>query len=157
MPRVLITDKLRSYAAAKPGIMPGVEHLQQKGLDNRAENSHQPTRRRERIMKRFKSPRQGQRFLSTHDQIANVFACRPTKIPSPSFVIARGQALPPRPRPPVQRWPQNHACRRPPFNPPCPPLFQRRQVDGAEPLDAVGSGETSTTGGIWESDHPRCN
>ena len=63
-PRVLITDKLRSYGAAKREIMPGVEHRQHKGLNNRAENSHQPTRRRERIMKRFKSPRQVQRFLS---------------------------------------------------------------------------------------------
>lgn len=50
-PRVLVTDKLRSYAAAKREIMPGVEHRQHKGLNNRAENSHQPTRRRERIMK----------------------------------------------------------------------------------------------------------
>jgi len=75
-PRVLITDKLRSYAAAKREIMPGVEHRQHKGLNNRAENSHQPTRRRERIMKRFKSPRQVQRFLSAHDQVANVFPRR---------------------------------------------------------------------------------
>ena len=72
-PRVLITDKLKSYAAAKRTIMPGVEHRQHKGLNNRAENSHQPTRRRERIMKRFKSPRQVQRFLSIHDPIANLF------------------------------------------------------------------------------------
>jgi len=76
-PRVLITDKLRSYAAAKREIMPGVEHRQHKGLNNRAENSHQPTRRRERIMKRFKSPRQVQRFLSIHDQVANLFSRRP--------------------------------------------------------------------------------
>ena len=75
-PRVLVTDKLKSYAAAKREIMPGVEHRQHKGLNNRAENSHQPTRRRERIMKRFKSPRQVQRFLSTHDQVANVFPRR---------------------------------------------------------------------------------
>jgi putative transposase len=51
-PRVLITDKLRSYAAAKREIMPGVERRQRKGLNNRAENSHQPTRRRERIIKK---------------------------------------------------------------------------------------------------------
>jgi putative transposase len=57
-PRVLITDKLRSYAAAKRGITRGVERRQHKGLNNRAENFHQPSRRRERIMKRFKSPRQ---------------------------------------------------------------------------------------------------
>src|SRR5689334_25258277 len=72
-PRVMITDKLRSYGAAKKEIMPGVEHRQHKGLNNRAENSHQPTRRRERPMKRFKSARQAQRFLSAHDQINNLF------------------------------------------------------------------------------------
>jgi putative transposase len=54
-PRVMITDKLASYGAAKKEIMPGVEHRQHKGLNNRAETSHQPTRRRERQMKRFKS------------------------------------------------------------------------------------------------------
>jgi len=72
-PRVMITDKLASYGAAKREIMPGVEHRQHKGLNNRAENSHQPTRRRERIMKRFKSAGQAQRFLSVHDQVANLF------------------------------------------------------------------------------------
>jgi putative transposase len=73
---VLVTDKLKSYAAAKREIMPGVEHRQHKGLNNRAENSHLQTRRRERIMKRFKSPRQAQRFLSAHDQVANLFRRR---------------------------------------------------------------------------------
>jgi len=72
-PRVMITDKLGSYGAAKKEIMPGVEHRQHKGLNNRAENSHQPTRRRERQMKRFKSARHAQRFLSAHDQINNLF------------------------------------------------------------------------------------
>ena len=72
-PRVMITDKLASYGAARREIMPGVEHRQHKGLNNRAENSHQPTRRRERIMKRFKSAGQAQRFLSVHDQVANLF------------------------------------------------------------------------------------
>ena len=71
-PRVMITDKLRSYGVAKREIIPGVEHRQHKGLNNRAENSHQPTRRRERIMKRFKSSRQLQRFVSIHDPIANL-------------------------------------------------------------------------------------
>jgi len=50
-----------------------VEHGQHKDLNNRAENSHQPTRRRERIMKRFKSARQAQRFLSVHERVANLF------------------------------------------------------------------------------------
>jgi len=52
----MITDKLASYGAAKREVMPGVEHRQHKGLNNRAENSHQPTRRRERQMKRFNLP-----------------------------------------------------------------------------------------------------
>jgi putative transposase len=72
-PRVMITDKLRSYGAARAKMGLRVEHRQHKGLNNRAENSHQPTRRRERIMKRFKSARQAQRFLSVHDQVANLF------------------------------------------------------------------------------------
>ena len=72
-PRVMITDNLRSYGTARTKMGLCVEHRQHKGLNNRAENSHQPTRRRERIMKRFKSPRQAQRFLSVHDQVANLF------------------------------------------------------------------------------------
>ncbi|GHO51249.1 hypothetical protein KSX_94120 [Ktedonospora formicarum] len=64
VPRVIITDKLASYVAAKKDIMPGVEHRQHKGLNNQAENSHQPTRQRERTMRRFKSPGHAQRFLS---------------------------------------------------------------------------------------------
>jgi len=72
-PRVLVTDKLKSYGAARASMGLRVEHRQHKGLNNRAENSHQPTRRRERVMKRFKSSRQAQKFLSIHDQIANLF------------------------------------------------------------------------------------
>lgn len=72
-PCVMVTDKLRSCEAAKREIMPGVEHLSHKGLNNRAENSHQPIRRRERIMKRFKSRRHLHRFVSIHDPIANLF------------------------------------------------------------------------------------
>ena len=75
-PRVMITDKLASYGAAKREVMPSIEHRQHKGLNNRAENSHQPTRRRERQMKQFKSAGQAQRFLSTHDQINNLFCLR---------------------------------------------------------------------------------
>jgi putative transposase len=75
-PRVMVTDKLASYGAAKREVMPGIEHRQHKGLNNRAENSHQPTRRRERQMKRFKSAGQAQCFLSAHDQINNLFHLR---------------------------------------------------------------------------------
>lgn len=59
-PRVIVTDKLRSYAAALKELTPGIEHRQHKGLNNRAEASHRHTRRREKIMGRFKSPRQAQ-------------------------------------------------------------------------------------------------
>ena len=72
-PRVMITDRLRSTTAAKNDMGLNAERRRRKGLNNRAENSHQPTRRRERIMKRFKSTRQAQRALSVHDQIANLF------------------------------------------------------------------------------------
>ncbi|GHO50298.1 IS6 family transposase [Ktedonospora formicarum] len=53
VPRVIITDTLKSYGAAKREILPGVAHRQHKGLKNRAENSHQPTRLREKKMRRF--------------------------------------------------------------------------------------------------------
>lgn len=72
-PRVMITDKLKSYGAAKKEIMPGVEHRQHKGLNNRAENSHQPTRQQEKQMRRFKSPKHVQQFLSRHGPIRNLF------------------------------------------------------------------------------------
>jgi putative transposase len=87
-PRVMITDKLASYGAAKKEIMPGVEHRQHKGLNNRAENSHQPTRRRERQMKRFKSSRHAQRFLSAHDGINNLFHLRRHSIPATQYRAA---------------------------------------------------------------------
>jgi len=92
-PRVMITDKLASYGAAKREVMPGVEHRQHKGLNNRAENSHQPTRRRERQMKRFKSARQAQRFLSAHDQINNLFHLRRDHLPADQYRAARAQAF----------------------------------------------------------------
>src|SRR5687768_8985555 len=92
-PRVMVTDKLASYPAAKQELMPGVEHRRHKGLNNRAENSHQPTRRRERQMKRFKSAGQAQRFLSAHDQINNVFPLRRDHVPAIDYRAARRRAF----------------------------------------------------------------
>jgi putative transposase len=66
VPRVIVTDKLRSYDVAQRQLLPQVEHRQSRYLNNRAENSHRPTRRRERQMQRFKSPSQAQHFLSAH-------------------------------------------------------------------------------------------
>jgi putative transposase len=77
VPRVIITDKLASYGAAKREILPGVEHRQHRYLNNRAENSHQPTRQRERRMPGFKSPGHAQCFLSAYGPIAQHFRpCR---------------------------------------------------------------------------------
>jgi putative transposase len=76
VPRVSITDTLKSYGAAKREILPGVEHRQHKGLNNRAKNSHQPTRLREKKMRRFKSAKQAQRFLSAFSLIAGHFQPR---------------------------------------------------------------------------------
>jgi putative transposase len=75
-PRVIITDKLRSYGAAKRVVMPGVAHRQHRYLNNRAENSHQPTRERERRMRRFKSGWHAQRFVEVHGIITSHFRPR---------------------------------------------------------------------------------
>ena len=92
-PRVLVTDKLASYPAAKRELMPGVEHRRHKGLNNRAENSHQPTRRRERQMKRFKSARQAHRFLSAHGQINNLFPLCRDHVTATEYRAARTRAF----------------------------------------------------------------
>jgi putative transposase len=72
-PRRMITDKLGSYAAARRQVMPDVEHRSHKGLNNRAENSHLPFRRRERVMQGFQSPRYLQRFVSAFSAVRNLF------------------------------------------------------------------------------------
>jgi putative transposase len=76
VPRVVITDKLASYGAALRAVLPSVEHRRHKGLNNRAENSHQPTRERERRMRRFKDPGHAQRFLAAYGPIASHFRPR---------------------------------------------------------------------------------
>jgi putative transposase len=76
VPRVIITDQLKSYGAAKREILPGVEHRQSRYLNNRCENSHRPTRQRERRMQGFKSPGHAQRFLSAYGPIAQHFRPR---------------------------------------------------------------------------------
>ncbi len=76
VPRVLITDKLASYGAAKREVLPSVEHRQSRYLNNRAENSHQPTRKREHAMQRFKSPGHAQRFLAAFGPIREHFCPR---------------------------------------------------------------------------------
>lgn len=92
-PRVIITDKLRSYGAAKADLAPGIEHRQHKGLNNRAEASHRHTRRLEKIMGRFKSPGQAQRFLSVHDQTAAMFRPKRQRLSAKSYRHARSDAF----------------------------------------------------------------
>jgi putative transposase len=72
-PKRIITDKLGSYSAAKRTVMPNVEHRQHKGLNNRAENSHVPVRKREREMQGFRSWSGLQRFVSTFSAVRNHF------------------------------------------------------------------------------------
>jgi len=91
--RVIVTDKLKSYGAAKREIMPGVEHRQHKGINNRAELSHQPTRQKERPMRGFKSPKQAQRFLSAHAHIGNLFRIRHRQTTAAGYRVARRQAF----------------------------------------------------------------
>src|SRR5919205_525784 len=92
-PRVIVTDKLKSYGAAKREIMPGVEHRQSRYLNNRCEVSHQPTRRRERHMQRFKSVRHAQQFLATHSPIHNHFQLRRHRISASEYRPARDRAF----------------------------------------------------------------
>ena len=93
VPRVIVIDKLRNYGAAKREILPGVEHRQSRYLNNRAEVSHQPTRRRERQMQRFKSARRAQRFLSVHAHIHNHFQLRRHQLTAQQHRDARDTAF----------------------------------------------------------------
>jgi len=77
VPRVVITDKRASYGAAKRAVLPSVEHRQHKRRNNRAEHAHQPTRERERRMRRFTSPGHAQRFLAASGPLAG--HCRPRR------------------------------------------------------------------------------
>ena len=93
LPRVMVTDKLGSYMAAKAKLAPGVEHRRHKGINNAAEASHRHTRRREKLMGRFKSPRQAQRSLSVHDETAAIFRPRRHRLSAHSYHHARRDAF----------------------------------------------------------------
>jgi putative transposase len=93
MPRVIETDKLRSYGVAQRQLLPGVEHRQSRYLNNRAENSHRPTRRRERQMQRFKSPHQAQHFLTAHAFIHGHFHPRRHLLAAHAYRAIRAEAF----------------------------------------------------------------
>ncbi|MBL3705962.1 IS6 family transposase [Sulfitobacter sp. BDSS02] len=92
-PRVVITDKLRSYTKPIKAVTPGADHRAHKGLNNRIEGSHRPTRKREKMMGRFKSPRKAQRFLVAHDQINTIFRPRRYRLSTLSYRHARADAF----------------------------------------------------------------
>ena len=84
-PRVVVTDKLASYPPALRRVLPGVEHRRHKGLNNRAENSHRPVRKRERVLQRFKSPEHAQRFLGPFSAVHNHFLPRRHLLPADKY------------------------------------------------------------------------
>ena len=92
-PDVLVTDKLRSYGAAKAALGLSARHEQGLRKNNRAENSHQPVRGRERKMQRFKSPGSAQRFLSTHAAVHNTFNVQRHLTSRATLRVLRGEAL----------------------------------------------------------------
>ena len=92
-PRVVVTDKLRSAIKPVRDLTPNADHRAHKGLNNRIEGSHRPTRKREKIMGRFKFLRQAQRFLSAHDQINVVFRPRRHRPSATSWRHARADAF----------------------------------------------------------------
>ena len=91
-PKLLVTDKLRSYAAALRRLRLTCPHEQGLGKNNRAENSHQAVRRRERKMQRFKSARSAQRFLSTHAAVHNTFNLQRHLVSRSTLRIFRAEA-----------------------------------------------------------------
>jgi transposase-like protein len=92
-PDVIVTDKLRSYGAAKAQIGLSARHEQGLRQNNRAENSHQPTRRRERKMQRFKSPGSAQRFLAAHAAVYNTFNLQRHLISRRTLRLFRANAM----------------------------------------------------------------
>jgi putative transposase len=92
-PKRLVTDGLRGYGVAHRELMPEVRHRVSRYLNHRAENSHRPTRRRERQMQRFKPPQQAQRFLSAHAMIYGHFRPRRHLMTAAQHRRARAKAF----------------------------------------------------------------
>ncbi|KYB46158.1 transposase, partial [Brucella anthropi] len=92
-PRVVVTDKLGSYVKPIQTIAPNAGHRAHKGLNNRIENSNRLSRKWEKIMRRFNSSRQAQRFLSDHDQINTIFRPRRYNLTAISYRHARTDAF----------------------------------------------------------------
>src|SRR5713101_4327422 len=91
-PKLLVTDKLRSYGSAFRQLRLTCPHEQGLRKNNRAENSHQPVRRRERKMQRFKSARSAQRFLNMHAAVHNTFNLQRHLVSRSTLRIFRAEA-----------------------------------------------------------------
>jgi len=89
LPRTVVTDRLRSYSAALPRVLLRTRHQRGHWHNNRAENSHQPTRERERRMRRFKSSEQAQQFLSTHSTVSSHFRPRRHRVTAAHYRTIR--------------------------------------------------------------------
>jgi putative transposase len=92
-PRKIVTDKLGSYGVARRALMPETIHSNDRYANNRAELSHQPTRARERGMRRFSSPEQAQRFLSAHAVVYNLFNLQRHLVSSAFYRLRRARAV----------------------------------------------------------------
>src|SRR5713101_4459451 len=91
-PRVVITDKLASYPPAIRRVLPNTQHRRHKRLNNRAENSHLPTRKRERVLQRFKSAEHAHRFLGPFSDVCNHFRLRRHRLTASAYRQFRTQA-----------------------------------------------------------------
>ena len=92
-PRKIVTDKLRSYPVAHREVMPDTIHSSQQYENNRAEQSHEATRVRERGMRKFKSVRQAQRFLGAHATVSNLFNLGRHKVRAQHYRDLRNSAF----------------------------------------------------------------
>jgi putative transposase len=79
VPRVMVTDKLKSYVKPIHYMCPNTTHRSHKRLNNRSEHSHQPTRRKEKILIKFKSPQGVQKVLSLMGKVRNIFAIKASR------------------------------------------------------------------------------
>jgi putative transposase len=158
VPRVLVTDKLASYGAARRRVLRSVEHRQAKYLNNLAENSHQPTRQRERAMKRFTSARHAQRFLSAFKRHLPALPAPPSPPQRPGVPARDGHS--------IQHLERGHGHGHSRLTPasetdPAGPNHARtagqpQQVDGAHRMSTFASRSGVVVHTLWRTSSLEC-